>query len=173
MLRDILLNQPGCQDVLHLDNLYYCVKLLTEDMIVLFNGSNYIIACVTDSEHFLLVNIKARKMESHQTTMWIQEVATELQAKYRWPNHSINIQLYSSTWCYSDVYKKSLSFKINYYNRDLIVLELVVMVPKTHQSPPSINLFLFLFFANKCSFYTNKHLFARSVTRRLNTFHMY
>lgn len=82
MLRDILLHQPGCRDVLHLDNLYYCVKQLTDDLIVLFNGSNYIIACVTDSEHFMLVNIKARKMDSNRTSMWIQDVADQLQEKY-------------------------------------------------------------------------------------------
>lgn len=83
MLRDILLNQPGCTDVLHLDNLYYCVKYLTEDMIVLFNGSNYIVACVTDSEHFLLVNVKGRRSESERTVHWIQDAAEELQHKYR------------------------------------------------------------------------------------------
>lgn len=82
ILRDILLNQPGCKEVLHLDNLYYCVKQLTEDMIVLFNGSNYIIACVTDCEHFLLVNIKARRPECEQTAAWIQDVAIQLQDKY-------------------------------------------------------------------------------------------
>lgn len=82
MLRDIILYEPGCTDVLYLDNLYYCVKLLTDQLIVLFNGSNYIIACVTESEHTLVVNIKARKLDSDRTAVWIQRLADKLQEKY-------------------------------------------------------------------------------------------
>ena len=83
MLRDIILYEPGCTDVLHLDNLYYCVKLLTDQLIVLFNGSNYVIACVTDTEHTLVVSVKARKFDSHRTMEWILDVAEILQQKYR------------------------------------------------------------------------------------------
>lgn len=83
MLRDIILYEPGCTDVLYLDNLYYCVKLLTDQLIVLFNGSNYIIACVTESEYTLVVNIKARKLDSDRTIEWILTVAERLQEKYR------------------------------------------------------------------------------------------
>lgn len=83
MLRDILLYQPGCADVLHLDKLYYCVKALTEQLIVLFNGSNYIIACVTDTEHTILVNIKARKLDCDDTILWVLTLADKLQQKYK------------------------------------------------------------------------------------------
>jgi len=81
MLRDILLYQPGCQDVLHLDNLYYCVKQLTDQLIVLFNGSSYILACVTESQHTLIVTIKARKFDCDRTTDWILCLADKLQEK--------------------------------------------------------------------------------------------
>ncbi|XP_067951210.1 uncharacterized protein [Watersipora subatra] len=83
MLRDIILYEPGCTDVLYLDNLYYCVKLLTDQLIVLFNGSNYVITCVTETEHTLVVAINARKLDSDRTIAWILAVAARLQEKYR------------------------------------------------------------------------------------------
>ena len=82
-MRDILLFEPGCTDVLHLDNLYYCVKVLTDQLIVLFNGSNYILACVTATEHTLIVNIKARKLDSDSTTLWVLKLADKHQQKYK------------------------------------------------------------------------------------------
>ena len=77
-IRNILVNGDACTDVLHLENLYYCVKELTDDTMVLFNGAYYVIACLTQTNHLLLVSVKARRPDGARTVAWMQAVAGNL-----------------------------------------------------------------------------------------------
>lgn len=77
-IRQILLHGDACQDVLHLEDLYYCVKQLTEQTMVLFNGAYYVIACLTASNHMVIVNAKARKLDGARTIVWTQSMADDL-----------------------------------------------------------------------------------------------
>ena len=77
-IRAILVNGDACTDVLHLENLYYCVKQLTDKTMVLFNGAYYVIACLTETGHLLIVSVKARKPDGARTVTWMETIASEL-----------------------------------------------------------------------------------------------
>lgn len=67
-----------CTDVLHLQNLYYCVKELSEHTMILFNGAYYVIACLTQTNHLLIANLRARKSDGARTVTWMQGLAGEM-----------------------------------------------------------------------------------------------
>lgn len=71
----------ACRDVLYLDNLYYCVKQLTESEMVLFNGANYVIACLTASKHLLIIHVRARRSDGARSVEWMQTVAEDIDTK--------------------------------------------------------------------------------------------
>ncbi|XP_067951260.1 uncharacterized protein [Watersipora subatra] len=77
-IQSILINGDACTDVLHLEKLYYCVKELSDRTMVLFNGAHYIIACLSPSNHLLILSIKARRPDGARSVTWMQSVAKEL-----------------------------------------------------------------------------------------------
>lgn len=77
-IKNILVNGDECRDVLHLDSFYFCVKILTDSTMVLFNGAYYIIACLTQSKHLVIVDIRAKKTDGAKSIAWIQCMADQL-----------------------------------------------------------------------------------------------
>ena len=80
---NILVHGEECRDVLHLDGLYYCVKELTDRTMVLFNGTYYIIACVSESGHVVLFSLRAKKHDGVRITTWVQNLADKMAASGR------------------------------------------------------------------------------------------
>jgi len=50
-------------------------------MMVLFNGTYYIIVCLTDSKHLLILNIRAKKLDGERSIAWLKNVAEEMNTK--------------------------------------------------------------------------------------------
>lgn len=67
--------------MLYLENLYYCVKQLTENKMVLFNGANYVIACLTASKHLLVMHVRARRYDGARSVDWMENVAEDLDTR--------------------------------------------------------------------------------------------
>lgn len=77
-MRSIVMHGDACPDILHLESLYYCVKELSDTTMVLFNGANYVIVCLSQSKHVVIVSLRAKKIDGARSILWARRVAESI-----------------------------------------------------------------------------------------------